>query len=378
MIELNTNLSTLKRSGIRVFTNLARQTPDCAMLTIGEPDFATPQPICRSAAEALREGQTHYAPNQGTPGLRRAIAEFETRRGMPVSDSQVLVTVGATGALFTALMGILNPGEEVVIPTPAFSLYETIVTAVGGKPVALDLTKTGFQITPEALSAVITPKTKAIVLNSPNNPTGTVLSEESLAAVKNAVLGKPIFVLCDNVYNQLVYGNCPDLSLDGQLREQLLLIQSFSKPYAMTGWRIGYLVCPEYVMDRLLLLSAAEIAAVPTFIQDAAETALRQSPEVFRAEYRNRRDYVCRRLDAMGLSYPKPMGAFYVFPDIRPYGMDSETFCTRLIREGKLAAVPGSCFGTDGFIRLSYCYAREELERGMNRLEGFLQALGGR
>ena len=377
MIPLNRNLAPLQRSGIRVFTNLARQTPDCVLLTIGEPDFATPEAIKAAAREALGRDETHYAPNQGTPELRRAIADFETNRGLPTGENQVLVTVGATGALYTALTGIINPGEEVIILTPAFSLYETVVTAAGGKPVLLDISGSGFQLTPALLGGAVTEKTKAIILNSPCNPTGTVLNEDSLAAVKAAVLGKPIFVVCDNVYQALSYGPCPDLSLDPELEEQVLLCQSFSKPYAMTGWRAGYLIGPQEVMDRLLLLHAAEVAAVPTFIQSACVTALTVDPAPMAEVYAKRRGEVCRRLDEMGLTYPKPRGAFYVFPDISRFGLDSETFCTRMIREAKVAAVPGSCFGTDGYIRLSCCYADEALRTGLDRLEQFLDSLKG-
>ena len=375
MIPLNQNLSRLKRSGIRVFTNLARQTPGCSMLTIGEPDLDTPNAIRECAWAALQEGQTHYAPNQGTLSLRRAIADYETQRGNPTKPEELLVTVGATQALFTALLGILNPGDEVVVPTPAFSLYESIVTLAGGKYVPLDVSRTGFQIDEAALNAVVNARTRAIVLNSPCNPTGVIFSRASLDAVKRAALGKPIFVICDNVYNQLTYAPCPDLTLDGQLREQVLLCQSFSKPYAMTGWRVGYLKGPEYVIERLLLLSAAEIAAVPTFVQAAAEAALGEDVAPMRELYRKRRDYCAARLRAMGLDFPMPEGAFYLFVNIQKFGMPSEEFCMRMIREGKLAAVPGSCFGTEGYIRLSYCYSDEELQEGLNKLEAFINSL---
>ena len=375
MIPLNNNLYKLQRSQIRVFTNLARETPDCAMLTIGEPDFDTPEAIKASAIDALNAGLTHYAPNQGTLQLRQAIADYETARGNAVTAEQVLVTVGACQALFTTFLGILNPGEEVIVPTPGFGLYESLCHIAGAKMVELDISKTGFQIDPDALKAAITPKTKAILLNSPNNPTGAVLSEASLAAVKEAVLGKPIFVIWDNVYNQLAYGPCPDLSLDADLREQMILCQSFSKPYAMTGWRVGYLTCPDYVMERFLLLSAATITAVPTFLQEAAIEALKTDPSPMREVYRQRRDYVCGRLRDMGLSFPEPEGAFYVFPSISDFGIGSEEFCLRLIREGKVAAVPGKCFGTEGYIRLSYCYSEEELKRGLDRLEVFVNKL---
>ena len=376
MIPLNQNLTPLKRSAIRVYTNLAKQTPDCAMLTIGEPDFDTSEAIKAAAAAALNANQTHYAPNQGTLALRKAVADFETARGNATTPDQVLITIGACHALFTALFGILNPGEEVIVPTPGFGLYETIATISGAKTVHLDVTKTSFQITKEALEAAITPKTKAIILNSPCNPTGVVFSAESLANVKAAVLGKPIFVISDNVYNQLSYGGvCPDLSLDADLKDQLILCQSFSKPYAMTGWRVGYLTCPDYVMDRLLLLSAAEITAVPTFLQEAAVTALQTDPAPMREIYAKRREYVCSRLRAMGLDFPEPEGAFYVFVNVAKFGMDSATFCTRMIQEGKVAAVPGGCFGADDYIRLSYCYSDEELEKGLDRMEQFLLTL---
>ncbi len=376
MIPLNQNLTPLKRSAIRVYTNLARETPDCAMLTIGEPDFDTPEVIKTAAMAALNANQTHYAPNQGTPALRKAVADFETARGNATTPDQVLITIGACHALFTALLGILNPGEEVIVPTPGFGLYETIATIAGAKTVHLDVTKTGFQITKEALDAAITPKTKAIIINSPCNPTGVVFSAESLANVKAAVLGKPIFVISDNVYSQLNYrGECPDLSLDPALKDQLILCQSFSKPYAMTGWRVGYLTCPDYVMDRLLLLSAAEITAVPTFLQDAAVTALQTDPTPMREVYAKRRDYVCSRLRDMGLDFPEPEGAFYVFVNIAGFGMDSAAFCTRMIREGKVAAVPGFCFGADDYIRLSYCYSDEELKKGLDRMADFIKSL---
>ena len=376
MIPLNQNLNRLQRSAIRVYTNMAREIPDCAMLTIGEPDFDTPEAIKAAAIAALNAGQTHYAPNQGTLALRRAVADFETARGNAVTPDRVLITIGACHALFTAFFGILNPGEEVVVPTPGFGLYETLAAIAGAKVVPLDVTKTGFQITKEALAAAITPRTKAILINSPCNPTGVVFNKESLANVKAAVLGKPIFVISDNVYNRLTYGtDCPDLSTDPDLSGQLILCQSFSKPWAMTGWRVGYLTCPAYVMDRLLLLSAGNITAVPTFIQEAAITALQTDPTPMRDTYAKRRDYVCRRLREMGLSFPEPEGAFYVFPNIEKFGIPSAQFCTRMIREGKVATVPGACFGAEGYLRISYCYSDAELKKGLDRMETFLKTL---
>jgi aminotransferase len=372
---MNANLAGLKRSGIRLYTNLARTVPDCVMLTIGEPDFDTPQPIKDAAAAALSANQTHYAPNQGTQALRQAVAAFETRRGMTCTEDQVLITVGACQALFTALFGVLNPGEEVIVPTPAFPLYETIATTAGAKVVPLDLKETDFQITPQSLAAAITPRTKAIVLNSPNNPSGAVFTAESLAAVKAAVQGKPIYIICDNVYQQLAQEPVPDLSLDPDLKDQVLLCQSFSKPYAMTGWRVGYLIGPEDVIARLLLLHAGMVTAIPTFLQTACVTALEQDTREMAETYARRRAYVCQRLKAMGLSFPEPKGAFYIFPDISRYGMDSGEFCTRMIQQARVATVPGSCFGAEGHIRISCCCSDEDLEKGMDRMEAFLASL---
>ena len=368
----NRNLSGLQLSGIRRYTNLAKETPGCIMLTIGEPDFGTPQPIRDAAVKALAEGQTHYTPNQGVPELRKAIARYETARGYACDESQILITSGATGALFTALLGVLNPGDEVVVPTPAFPLYRSIATVAGARTVPLDVSKTGFQITCEALAEVISPRTRAIVLNSPNNPTGVVLNRESLSCVKDAVLGTDIFLICDNVYDRLAPREVPDLSVDPELADRVLLCQSFSKPYAMTGWRVGYLAGPRQVMERMLLLHAAQNACIPAFTQWACVTALEQDVSRMAESYAKRQAYVCGRLREMGLPFPEPGGTFYVFADIRATGLDSDTFCTRLIREGGVAAVPGTCFGTEGYIRLSCACEMAKLEIAMDRLGAFL------
>ena len=374
-MDMNANIFNMKPSGIRRFTALARATPGCKMLTIGEPDFDTPEPIRAAAAQAMAEGLTHYAPNKGTDSLRKAIAAYETRRGMECTMDNILVTVGATGALNTALTGLLNPGDEVIIPIPAFPLYESIATAAGAVSVFLDLQKSDFQIDKAALEAVISEKTRAIVLNSPNNPTGCVLSWDSLNIVAELAQEHDFYILCDNVYAALSSDPVPDLTLVPKLRERVILCQSFSKPWAMTGWRLGWLAAPTELIDKFTLLQAAQIASVPTFGQKAAETALNVDVADMAAVYRKRREYVLQRLDAMGLTYPRPEGAFYVFPDISRFGMDSEEFCIRLIEEGGLAAVPGSCFGGEGHIRLSYCYSDEELRESLDRLEKFIGTL---
>ena len=370
---MNRNILNMKPSGIRRFTALAKATPGCKMLTIGEPDFDTPEPIRAAAAAAMADGLTHYAPNKGTDSLRKAIADYETARGMECTPDNILVTVGATGALNTALTGLLNPGDECIIPIPAFPLYESITVAAGAVPVFLDLKKSNFQIDKAALESCISPKTRAIVLNSPNNPTGCVLSEESLTIVAELAQKHDFYILCDNVYAALSSEPVPDLTLRPELRERVILCQSFSKPWAMTGWRLGWLAAPAPLIDKFTLLQAAQIASVPTFLQKAAETALNVDVADMAYGYRKRREYVLNRLDAMGLTYPRPEGAFYVFPEIARFGMDSETFCTRLIEEGGLAAVPGSCFGGEGHIRLSYCYSDSELRESLDRLEKFIQ-----
>ncbi len=371
-MNYNPNLDRMRPSAIRRFTALAKATPGCKMLTIGEPDFDTPASVTEAAARALREGLTHYAPNKGTDALRAAIAAFETGRGMECTADNILVTIGATGALNTALAGILKPGDQVIIPTPAFPLYESIALSVGAEPVFLDLSKTGFQIEKAALEALITPKTRAIVLNSPNNPTGCVLSEGSLDIVAELAEAYDFYILSDNVYAALSPEPVPDLTLRRSQRQRTLLCQSFSKPWAMTGWRIGYLAAPADLIDKFTLLQAAQIASVPTFIQKAAETALTVSPAEMAAVYAKRREYVCGRLTGMGLAFPEPQGAFYVFPDISQFSITSEAFCTRLITEGGLALVPGSCFGAEGHVRLSYCYSDAELKESLDRLEQFI------
>ncbi len=374
MISQSLRMAQLVPSGIRAFTALAKTVPGCIELTLGEPEFDTPQPIKDAAWAALQAGQTHYAPNQGLPALRAAVAAFETERGFPCTEKQVLITAGATGALFTAFLGTLGPGDEALIPTPAFPLYETLAHLAQATPVFLPTEKWGYQLPAEALQKAVTPRTRAIVLNSPNNPTGVIYTQETLAAVKKAVLGRPITLICDNVYAPLT-PNAPDLTLDPELAGQILLCQSFSKPYAMTGWRVGYLIGPEDIIARLVLLGAAAVASVPTFLQTACVTALTLSPAHMAVEYARRREYVCRRLREMGLSFPEPEGGFYVFPDIAWFGLSSDAFCRRMIREAAVAAVPGSCFGGEGRIRISYCCDDAQLALGLDRLEAFLKTL---
>lgn len=374
---LNSAIYGARRSAIREYSRLAAETPGCVALTLGEPDFDTPQPVEAAVDEAFAHHETHYIPNNGSPALREAIADFErTQNGMDYTADEVIVTIGATEALFVALFGILNPGDEVIVPTPAFVLYEEIIGLCRGRFVPLDTRKDAFQIDPDRLRAAITPHTKAIVLNSPNNPTGCIYTPQSLAAVREAVAGRDIFVICDDVYRQLIYTEqYHSFAEFRDLRKQILVVQSFSKPYAMTGWRMGYLLADAAVKERLELLHQFMVVSAPTPFQRPCIEALRQSVEPMRSVYRKRRALVLARLEAMGLDMTEPLGAFYVFPSIEKFGLPSAEFCRRMIREAGLAATPGDCFGADGYIRLTYCYGDEALQTGFDRLEQFISTL---
>lgn len=375
--RLNSAVYDVKRSAIREFSRMAKETPGCIGLTLGEPDFDTPLSVRDAAKLALDAGDTHYIENNGTLELRTAISDFERERnGMDYSPDEVIVTVGATEALFTALFGILNPGDEVIVPTPAFGLYESIIGLCRGVFVPLPTENNGFQITREMIDSAITPRTKAIILNSPNNPTGCVYTSETLRAIHDAVAGEEIFVLCDDVYRQLVYANeYHSFAEFRDLREQIMVIQSFSKPYAMTGWRVGYLMCDLPVKKEIEKVHQFSVVSAASTSQKACIEALKSDPSLMRETYCRRRDFALKRLNDMELDVCKPEGAFYLFPSIEKFGMDSATFCTRMIREAGLAATPGFCFGSDHHIRLTYCYSDEELAEGLNRLERFVRSL---
>ena len=316
---------------------------------LASPRFVRRSPFgVVAAVSALTPGRTTY----GISNASNASTSSESRPKSPASPP-LRRTTRLPFRTSSQIIWLLNPGDECIIPVPAFPLYESITVAAGAVPKFLDLKKSNFQIEKADLEALITEKTKAIVLNSPNNPTGCVLSWESLNTVAELAQAHDFYILCDNVYAALSEEVLPDLTLRNDLRERVILCQSFSKPWAMTGWRLGWLAAPAALVDKFTLLQAAQIASVPTFLQKAAETALTVGVADMAHGYRKRREYMLKRLDAMGLTYPRPEGAFYVFPDISKFGMDSETFCIRLIQEGGLAAVPGSCFGGEGHIRLS-------------------------
>ncbi len=376
--RLNPRLVASPRSAIREFARLAAETPGCISLTLGEPDFPTPPPVCAAAKESLDRGETHYIPNNGSPALCRAIAAFEAEaHGLTYGPDEVIVTVGATEGLFTALTGILEPGDEVIVPTPAFVLYQCIVGLAGGGFVPVDTAKSGFQLTEAQLWAAVTAKTKAIVLNSPNNPTGCVLNAESLAAVAQIAREFDLFVVCDEVYRQLSYApEIPQFSTRyPDLKDRTIVVQSFSKPYAMTGWRVGYLLADGPVKRQLEKLHQYDVVSTVSFLQEACITALRQDPTPMVETYRRRRDFALARLSEIGLPVVRPEGAFYIFPDITAFGLSSADFCRRMIQEAKVAAVPGFCFGAEGHIRLSYCCDDAVLAEGLQRLGRFVDKL---
>ena len=365
-------------SGIRKMAALAAQYQDTINLTLGEPDFDTPVYIREAAKRALDEGYTHYSPNAGMPGLRDAVARRCQAFWPGYTRDHVIITAGALEGMTLTFMALLNPGDEILVPAPCFSNYYGQAILVGARAVPVPTyEENGFRIQASDIEKAITPKTRGIVLNSPANPTGAVLSREDILSIAQVVRRHDLWVFSDEPYDALVFDGAEHFSMAQvpEIRDRVILLNSFSKTYAMTGWRVGYLVAPEETLERLLLLCAAQIAAVPTFVQAAAQKALEVDTEPMRQIYAKRRSYVLSRLEGMGLSFPTPEGAFYVFPDISKYGIPSWEFCTRMIREGRLAAVPGVCFGAEGYIRLSYCYGDEELKAGLDNMEDFLGTL---
>ena len=376
-MEMNRAVTGMKPSGIRRITAEAKRTPGCISLTLGEPDFDTPPEICARTKRALDEGFTHYPPNAGYETLRKQIAAYENgRHGTDYTADEVIVTCGSTEAIAGALIAILNPGDEVIVPVPAFGLYEQLIAIAGGVYVPLHTEEDGFQITAERLLPCLTPRTKAILVTTPNNPTGCVLNAPSLALLSGVARERDLFLLLDGVYDRLTYrDDIPHLMDDPTIKERLIALQSFSKPFAMTGWRVGYSVADAAVTRQMLKVHAALVVSAPAFVQRGCEGIFETDIEPMRCRYQERRDYVLGRLSRMGLEAVRPDGAFYVFPSIAPFGMTSEDFAMRLMREAGVAVVPGSCFGVEGFVRITYCYSDEELREGMDRLERFVRAL---
>jgi len=376
-LTLNEAVLDVQITGIRQFTYLVRSTPGACALTIGEPDQNTPDEVKEAAKAALDANDTHYPPGNGYDYMLKAVSEYEAEHhGLHYSPDEIVMTVGATESLFAGFATVLNPGDEVIIPTPAFGLYESIVKLLRGVPVSLPTEKNRFQIDPEALKAAITDKTKAIILTSPNNPTGCIYTKETLDAIHDVLVDKPIFVFCDDVYRELVYTeDYHSFSEYQDMRDRIIVIQAFSKPYAMTGWRLGYCLADAPIRDRIQIFHQHMVVSVPSFVQPACVAALKHDVSDVRELFRKRRDYVYKRLVDMGLEVQEPEGAFYLFINIEKYGMKSEEFCLKMLKEGLVGLIPGVYFGTEGYMRLSYCYSDEDLKEGLDRVEKFIKTL---
>ena len=376
-LTLNSAVLDVQITGIRQFTYLVRDTPGACALTIGEPDMNTPDVVKEAAKTALDNNDTHYPPGNGYPYMLEELSKFEERaHGLHYAPEEIILTVGATEGIFIGMSTVLNPGDEVIIPTPAFGLYESIARLLRGVPVMLPTEKNNFQIDPEALRAAITPKTKAIVLTSPNNPTGCMYTRETLDGIHEILKDLPIFVFCDDVYRELVYTDGYHSFAEFQdMRDRIIVIQSFSKPYAMTGWRLGYCMADAPIRDRMQIFHQHCVVSAPSYVQPACVAALHKDTSDVTEIFRKRRDYVYPRLLDMGLEVQKPEGAFYMFLNIQKYGMDSVSFCKKMLQEGKVGLIPGIYFGTEGYMRLSYCYSDADLKEGLDRIEKFLKTL---
>ncbi|MCJ7660737.1 MAG: aminotransferase class I/II-fold pyridoxal phosphate-dependent enzyme [Anaerolineales bacterium] len=376
---------SLKPSGIRKFFDIIATMDDVISLGIGEPDFVTPQPILERGVRALQDGETHYTSNSGRLDLRQALASHLQRLyGVSYEPaSEMVITVGVSEALYLALTALLNPGEEVIIPTPCFVSYQAEVSLAGGVPVELpSFMEDNFQLRPEALEAAITSRTKAVLIGYPNNPTGAVASRQTLLEVARIAEQHDLIVLSDEIYDQLVYGvqHVCFPALPG-MRERTILLGGFSKNYAMTGWRIGYAAGPAGLIQGLLRIHQYTIMSAPTIAQFAALEALTNGSKYvseMQEEYDRRRRLIVSGLNQLGLSTFEPHGAFYAFPSIAVTGMDDETFSQKLLDEERVAVVPGSAFGSggEGFVRCSYATAYEKIEEALARLENFMKRYG--
>lgn len=374
--RLSAAATGMPASGIRKVSEMARGVEGCISLTLGEPEFDTPMPIREAACRALEAGDTHYPPNAGAAALRTSIAAYETaRQDAPVHADNVLVTCGSTEALACVMLSLLEPGDEVIVPSPAFGLYQQQIQLARGVHVPLCTAPAQFQIDPSALAECITPRTKAIVLNSPNNPTGVQYTQASLDTVTDVCLRHDLFLIFDAVYDRLVYEGEALRPSMRKLGERLIFVHAFSKTYAMTGWRVGYCLAAPPILAVLAKVHAGLVVGVSSFSQAACEGIFAVDTEDMRLACKRNRDIACQALEEMGLAAVRPAGAFYVFPSIAPCGLSDDAFVVRLLREHKVAVVPGGCFGTPGFVRISTCCREAHLTEGLRRLAAFLQDL---
>lgn len=370
--RVNTEVLKFKKSGIRKFAEAASQIPGVVSLTIGEPEFNTSDLIKDAAKQALDDNHTHYPSGQGLLSLRQAVATFENKQcNMDYKAEEVIITNGSTEGLAACFLALLNEGDEVIIPQPMYVTYQPMIEYCKAKLVPLDISRSDFQIDEVALRALITEKTKLMVITSPNNPTGVVLNKKSLDVIKAVALEHRIFVISDDVYHQLVYAEHFDkLSDNVELRHLLIVAQSFSKPYAMTGWRIGYLLADAPIAAHINMIHSYLVTGISTFTQVASIEALHEDTSQVRELYRQRLIRSMQILDDYKIDYVKPEGAFYIFIKIGEFGMDSETFCNKALHSYKIALVPGIYFNTskDEYIRISYAVKENDLYEGLRRL----------
>ena len=374
----------IKPSGIRKFFDIVQETEGAISLGVGEPDFDTPWHIRDEGIYSLEKGRTFYTSNSGLKELRVQVTEYIKRTQGVVYDpmKEVFITVGGSEAIDLAMRAMLDPGDEVLIPQPSYVSYEPCAILADAVPVIIELKEENeFRLTAEEVLEKVTDKTKLLVLPFPNNPTGAVMEKKDLEAIAKVVIEKDLYVLSDEIYSELTYSgkHVSIVSIPG-MKERTILINGFSKAYAMTGWRLGYACGPQAIMEQMVKIHQFAIMCAPTTSQYAAVEALRNGDDdvkMMRDQYNHRRRYLLNEFKRIGLTCFEPFGAFYVFPSIKKFGMSSDEFCTRLLKEEKLAVVPGSAFGDcgEGYIRISYAYSLDNLKAAMERLERFINKL---
>ncbi len=372
------------KSGIRKFFDLMSTMQDVVGLTVGEPDFQTPWHIREAGIESLEKGKTYYTANAGLMMLREEINHYMTRRfGISYDPAkEIVVTVGGSEAIDIAFRAVIEPGDEVIVPTPSFVCYAPLVKMSGGVPVILETKfEDQFKIDPEALKAAITPKTKILVLPYPNNPTGAIMTRAELTEVAEILQNTNILVLSDEIYAEMTYTgtHCSIASLEG-MWERTIVASGFSKAYAMTGWRMGYLCAPAPLTEQMLKIHQYGIMSSPTTAQFAAIEALKNGEDDIKMmvdEYNRRRRYIYNGLRSIGIDALEPEGAFYIFPKIGDFGLSGEEFCNRLLYDYKCAIVPGNAFGKggEGFARISYAYSIQHITQALERIEAFVKTL---
>ena len=381
---LSDKIVSIPPSGIRKFFDIVSEMPDAISLGVGEPDFDTPWHIREEGIYSLEKGRTFYTSNSGLKELREEIVRYLERRIHVSYDPlrEVLITVGGSEGIDAAFRAMLNPGDEVLIPQPSYVSYEPCAVLADGVPVIIELKEENeFRLTKEELLAAITDKTKILVLPFPNNPTGAIMEKEDLEAIAEVCIEKDIFVLSDEIYSELSYkGDHVSIASLPGMRERTILINGFSKAYAMTGWRLGYACGPADIIAQMTKIHQYAIMCAPTTSQYAAVEALRNGDEdvaMMRESYDQRRRFLMNTFQEMGLSCFEPYGAFYTFPSIKEFGMSSDEFATRFLEEEKVAVVPGTAFGAcgEGFLRISYAYSLEQLKEALGRLSHFVARL---